>query len=203
MKSGCHGCIPVDQGNTRAESFIHLLGKNRQNRFISDELEKVRPRLWRFCLARTAGNHADAQDLFQATAVRALERARQFKQGTRFDSWVYAIAASIWFNELRSRKVRRGSGVIDASKAGLESPCQPQEVNIFTSQVLNRVMELPESQRLAVLLVYGEGYSYRETAEILKCPVGTVMSRLAAARKAIRKWAEGGNRKAVRAEKGK
>ena len=56
------------------------------------------------------------------------------------------------------------------------------ETNIFAAQVLREVLDLPESQRETVLLVYVEGLTYREAAEVLKVPVGTVMSRLAAAR---------------------
>ena len=59
------------------------------------------------------------------------------------------------------------------------------ETNIFARQVLNKVQALPDKQRLCVLLVYVEGYSYAEAAETLDIPIGTVMSRLSAARRVI------------------
>ena len=59
------------------------------------------------------------------------------------------------------------------------------ETNIFAAEVLQRLQTLPEAQRVAVLLVYGEGFRYAEAAEQLGVPIGTIMSRLAAARKAL------------------
>ena len=139
---------------------------------------------------RTAGNKSDADDLFQATALRVLERAHQFEPGTRFDNWAFTIAVSIWRNELRSRKVRTGNGQLDAGELELDANKTSGEMNIFASQVLTRISALPDGQRMVVLFVYVEGYSYREAAEIMEIPIGTVMSRLAAARQAIKAWAE-------------
>lgn len=166
--------------------------KKRRQAIVQQELIALKPRLWRFCLARTGGNKADADDLFQSTALRTLEKAAQFEPGTRFDNWAYTIAVSIWRNELRSRSVRTGTGVIDAQDANLVARENDGEMNIFTSDVLNRIMALPEAQRAAVQLVYMDGYAYREAAEILSIPVGTVMSRLSAARKTLKLWAEQG-----------
>jgi RNA polymerase sigma-70 factor (ECF subfamily) len=139
---------------------------------------------------RTNVNHADADDLFQATALRTLEKAEQFEPGTRFDNWAFTIAASIWNNELRARKVRLGNGVVDADEANLTANNLTGETNIFASEVLKKVSSLPEGQRMAILLVYVEGYSYRETAEILGVPIGTIMSRLATGRQSLKTWAE-------------
>jgi len=138
---------------------------------------------------RTNGNYADGDDLFQATALRALDKARQFTPGSRFDNWAYAIATSIWLNELRSRKIRLGEGVDDLGETDIASEEIDAVTNIFASQVLNQVMALPDGQKLAVLLVYVEGNTYNEAAKVLDVPVGTIMSRLAAARKKLKLWA--------------
>jgi RNA polymerase sigma-70 factor, ECF subfamily len=138
-------------------------------------------RLWRYALV-LSGARDVADDLVQATFVRALERADQFQPGTRLDRWLFSILRSIWLNELRSRRVRAGGGFVDAAEALVVDGGREIETNIFVSQVLKEVGGLPEAQREALLLVYVEGLTYREAAEILTVPIGTVMSRLAAAR---------------------
>jgi RNA polymerase sigma-70 factor (ECF subfamily) len=143
-------------------------------------------RLWRYGLV-LSGARDVADDLVQATCVRAIERADQFQAGTRLDRWLFSILRSIWLNELRARRVREGGGFVDASEALVVDGGREIETNIFAAQVLREVGGLPEAQREAVLLVYVEGLSYREAAEILAAPIGTVMSRLAAARATLGK----------------
>ena len=123
-----------------------------------------------------------ADDLVQATFVRALERARQFQAGTRLDRWLFSILHSIWLNEVRGRKVRLGRGVVDADGALAFDGARETETHVLANQVLRLAAGLPEAQRTAVRLAYIEGLSYREVAKETQVPVGTVMSRLAAAR---------------------
>jgi RNA polymerase sigma-70 factor (ECF subfamily) len=143
-------------------------------------------RLWRYGLV-LSGARDVADDLVQATCLRAIERADQFQSGTRLDRWLFAILRSIWLNELRARRVREGGGFVDASEALVVDGAGEIETNILAAQVLREVGGLPEAQREAVLLVYVEGWSYREAAEVLAAPIGTVMSRLATARATIGK----------------
>lgn len=143
-------------------------------------------RLWRYGLV-LSGVRDVADDLVQATCLRAIERADQFQPGSKLDRWLFSILRSIWFNELRARRVREGGGLIDASEALVFDGAGQMETNIVASQVLKAVGQLPEAQREAVLLVYAEGQSYAEAAAIMDVPIGTVMSRLAAARLAIAK----------------
>lgn len=138
-------------------------------------------RLWRFGLV-LSGNRDTAEDLVQATCVRALERAGQFRPGTKLDRWLYTILNSIWKNEIRSRKVRRGAGFADAEKVLLTDGAAEAETNILARQVLEEMRLLPEVQRVTIFLVYVEGFTYKEAAEELDVPIGTVMSRLAAGR---------------------
>ncbi|WP_395611406.1 RNA polymerase sigma factor [Pseudomonas sp. B22129] len=139
------------------------------------------PRLWRYGWVLSRQKHV-AEDLVQATCVRALERAGQFAPGTRLDRWLLAIMHSIWLNELRSQRVRQGQGFVDAEQAlSFDGESQAQE-HVLAAQVIKRVNGLPEAQRETVFLAYVEGLSYKEIAEVLHIPVGTVMSRLAAAR---------------------
>ncbi len=148
---------------------------------MRDGLECLLPRLWRFCHVLT-GDRAWADDLAQSACQRALEREAQFRPDTRLDHWVFRIAQSAWFNQRRADRVRRGGGLVPAEESGLLAPGGGAETNIFLAEVFSRVMRLPEAQRATVFLVYVEGYSYHEAAELLDIPVGTVMSRLAGAR---------------------
>ena len=144
-------------------------------------LEPCLARLWRYALVLTRANDA-AEDLVQATCLRALERADQFTPGTRLDRWLFTILRSIWLNEIRSRRIRERGGFVDAEDALTSDGAGEIETNILAAEVLKAVAKLPEAQREAVLLVYAEGYSYAEAASALSVPIGTVMSRLAAAR---------------------
>lgn len=120
-----------------------------------------------------------ADDLVQATCVRALERATQFTPGTHLDRWLFSILHSIWLNEVRAGHLRHGRGCMAAEEL---DDASSGEQPIWTNEVMRQVSRLPEAQRNALFLVYIAGLSYREAAEVLAVPIGTVMSRLAAAR---------------------
>lgn len=139
------------------------------------------PGLWRFGLVLSRKRET-AEELVQATCLRALERADQYQPGTRLDRWLFSILHSIWINELRARRIRLGEGEVDAETALVVDGVRAIETNILAGQVLARIGRLPDAQRETVLLVYGEGYSYREAADLLGVPIGTIMSRLASAR---------------------
>jgi RNA polymerase sigma-70 factor (ECF subfamily) len=98
------------------------------------------------------------------------------------DRWLMSILHSIWLNEVRSRRVRHGQGLVDADNALSFDGEYAAQTHVLAAQVIRRVDALPESQRETVFLAYVEGLSYREVAEELDVPIGTVMSRLAAAR---------------------
>jgi len=164
--------------------FIQIFGRKSSKDEIRAGLPEIYPRLWRYALTLT-GNRDAAGDLAQATAVRALEKAQKFKPGTHLDRWLFRMAQRIWLNELRSQTVRRGGGLLPVEDVPIPDPRPGSEANIFLSEVLSSVSALPEAQRAAVVLVYVEGFRYAEAAEILDVPVGTIMSRLAAARKTL------------------
>ena len=141
------------------------------------------PRLRRFA-AGLARDPADGDDLCQATVMRALDRRLQWQPGTRLDSWMMTMMRNIWIDEQRAR-TRRGETFV-AEEAGLgvgEGGGQEAAVEL---NVIDRALRtLPDEQREAVLLVMVEGYSYREAAEIVGCPVGTLNSRLVRGRDAL------------------
>lgn len=159
---------------------------------MNDELQRqlplLLPRLWRFAW-RLARDRHDAEDLVQRTCVRALERRAQWRPGTALPSWLFAIAHSIWVNELRSAQ-RRRTGSLDAqppeeAEAQAVAASDNPEFDLHCRQVVRAVEALPEAQRLVLMLVAVEGFSYREAATVLDVPIGTVMSRLARARLSV------------------
>ena len=147
-------------------------------------LEQYLARLWRYAVVLSSSRDA-ADDLVQATCLRAIERSDQFAPGTTLDRWLFAILRSIWLNEIRARRVRQGTGFVDADNALTVDGAHAMEVNILTADVLTAIGRLPEAQRETALLVYAEGYTYAEAATALAVPIGTIMSRLATVRAAL------------------
>jgi RNA polymerase sigma factor (sigma-70 family) len=149
-------------------------------------LQSSLARLWRYALVLSKVRDA-ADDLVQATCLRAIERADQFIPGTRIDRWLFAILRSIWLNEIRSQRIGEGGGFVDAEDALISDGVREMETNISAATVLRAIRRLPEAQCETILLVYAEGYSYAEAATALGVPIGTIMSRLAAGRAALAK----------------
>ena len=141
------------------------------------------PRLRRFAvgLARDA---ADGDDLCQATVARALDRRAQWQPGTRLDSWMYTMMRNVWIDEQRARR-RRGETFV-AEEAGAAVGADGGQEAAAELDVIQRALHtLPDEQREAVLLVMVEGWSYKEAAGIVGCPVGTLNSRLVRGRDAL------------------
>ena len=151
------------------------------------ELPVLLPRLWRFALRLTGDQH-DAEDLVQRACVRALERRHQLQPGTATLSWLFSIVHSVWLNEVRARQIR-SHGSIQWSEELADTVADPAtgnpETHALHQQVIAAVEKLPDAQRAVMLLVAVEGLSYREAAEVLEVPIGTVTSRLVRARLTI------------------
>ena len=170
--------------------------KNRSKKAraeVSQGLKPLFPRIWRYCLALT-GNRDRANDLAQTACLHALEKADLFEPGTHLDRWVFRMTQRLWLNHLRAETVRAGQGLLPIEEIDLPDKSSDPQSNFFTKQVLTEVMRLPDAQRSTVLLVYVEGYSYKEASHILGIPIGTVMSRLAAARSRLAKTLKPGVR---------
>lgn len=148
---------------------------------VANGLREHLARLWRYGLVLSARPDV-AEDLVQATCLRALERAEQFRAGTNLDRWLFSILHSIWVNEVRARQIREGAGFVDPEETLAFDGVRHMDNGLLAAQVLREVAMLPEAQRGVVFLVYVEGLSYREAADVLGVPIGTIMSRLAAAR---------------------
>lgn len=131
------------------------------------------------------GAPATTDDLVQATCERGLRRWRQWSGETKLKSWIYRIAINLWRDELRARKTQNVDPEADPNHMTGENGTRSIVSRVEYKEVRRLVTELPEGQRVALLLVCVEGFSYRETAEILDIPAGTVMSRLSRARAAL------------------
>jgi RNA polymerase sigma-70 factor (ECF subfamily) len=154
------------------------------------QLVQVIPRLKRFAVALT-GDPDQADDLVQDTCARALSRVAQWQEGTRLDSWMYRIAQNIWRDQLRARKARGPVVALEPSDIAGPDGRDVVESRLSLAAVSIAMAKLPEDQRLLVALVCVEGVSYKEAAEIAGIPIGTVMSRLARARRQLHAWLEG------------
>jgi RNA polymerase sigma-70 factor, ECF subfamily len=153
------------------------------NRF-SEQLIAVLPRLRRFARGLT-GSAVEADDLVQAACERALARQHQFQEGTRFDSWMFRIVQTIWIDQIRARGVRKEGGDVGEDRLGSDEPVRRVEARLALAEVRRAVERLAPDQRAALLLVTVDGLSYKEAAEVVQVPVGTIMSRLARARIAL------------------
>ena len=149
------------------------------------ELAALWPRLRRFAHA-LARDPADADDLAQMTAEKAFRSYNQFHPGTRFDSWVFRICRTVWIDSLRSQGRR---AVHEAPPEAGENigydPRPAAEATIDLRTAMAAMQRLPMEQREVVALILVDGFGYREAAEILEQPIGTVSSRLARGRQAL------------------
>ena len=154
------------------------------------ELLTLLPKLRRFArsLARDA---ADADDLLQVALERALKARAQWQPGTRLDAWTMRIVRNCWIDEVRSRTRRAQTFVAEEAGAavgvdGHEDVERRAEMH-DVDQAMNA---LPPEQREAVALVLVEGLAYKEAAEILDVPIGTLTSRLTRGRQALARMLE-------------
>jgi RNA polymerase sigma-70 factor (ECF subfamily) len=149
---------------------------------MEEELVALLPRLRRF--ARALCHDVDtADDLVQAACERALNAAASFAPGTRLDSWMCRILQNLWIDRCRSAASRGPHVDLDAALElqGADGR-RDTEAQLMLARVRLAIAELPEEQRLVLALVSIEGLSYRDAAEQIGVPIGTVMSRLARAR---------------------
>lgn len=152
---------------------------------VRAEMVALLPRLRRFARG-LAGTADQADDLVQAACERAIARIEQWTPGTRLDSWMFRIVQTIWLDERRAAKVRTGEGRVEAAEAAdpelTVDGVRRMEAHLTYDAVRRAIANLPEEQRAVMLLVCVEGQTYKEAADTLSIPIGTVMSRLARAR---------------------
>lgn len=148
-----------------------------------EQLLDALPRLRRFARSLT-GNRQDGDDLMQNTVERALQRG--WPNGVEPLAWLFKVCKNLWIDELRARSVRVKAA--QTRELDEEPAISGEDVAIAElglREVEHALDALPAEQRAVLALVAIEGLSYREAADVLETPIGTVMSRLARARAAL------------------
>ena len=172
---------------------------NTKDQFTSDAMQYA-PQLFSTALRMTR-SRSDAEDLVQETYIKGWRSFHTFQEGTNLRAWLFRIMTNTYINKYNAQK-RKGTevelddveelflykrlGSIDQSQ--LSSSAEDQMLELFTDdEVKNALESLPEDFRIPVLLSDVDGFSYKEIAEMLEIPIGTVMSRLHRGRKAMQK----------------
>jgi len=170
-----------------------------KEQFTTDAMQYA-PQLFSTALRMTR-NRSDAEDLVQETYVKGWRSFHTFQEGTNLRAWLFRIMTNTYINKYNAQK-RKGTevelddveelflykrlGSIDQSQ--LSSSAEDQMLDLFTDdEVKNALESLPEDFRVPVLLSDVDGFAYKEIAEMLEIPIGTVMSRLHRGRKAMQK----------------
>jgi len=149
---------------------------------IREQIVDLLPRLRRFARNLTRKPH-DADDVVQIAVERAMGKLDQWRRDARLDSWMFKIVRNAWIDELRTR--RRRDSIFLSEEAGAHVGVEPMDSEADLLSVQAAMARLPADQRAALSLVLVEGLPYKEAAEVLEIPIGTLTSRLARGREAL------------------
>ena len=154
---------------------------------FSQDLIDFIPNLRRFAISLTRSRDL-ADDLVQVTAEKAFAARDRFDPGTRFDAWLFRIMRNSWIDMTRRAKTQGTQlDIDDIPEAAIVDGTQVVETNLMLKSAQQAMNALPADQREVMLLVCVEEMSYKEAADVIGVPTGTVMSRLSRARLAVAK----------------
>jgi len=167
---------------------------------FAEQAMEYAPQLYSAALRMTR-NRADAEDLVQDAYLRAYRSFHTFQEGTNLRAWLYRILTNAYINKYRAKQRRpqeselgeiedlylyRRLGSMETAAASMSA--EEHFLDLFTDDEVKQALEeLPDNFRLPVLLADVEGFAYKEIAEMLDIPIGTVMSRLHRGRKAMQR----------------
>jgi RNA polymerase sigma-70 factor, ECF subfamily len=174
------------------ESLLPMFFRSNGSTSEADMLSQHIDGLYSYALALSR-NRVDAEDLVQETYVRAIPAVRRLRKESNVKSWMFTILRNIWLNQLRQPRVDVQIAGTDIDQVlpsfrapGARDPHSLLMTSIDQDHVRQAISRLPLESREIILLREYEELSYQEIAGVLKCPIGTVMSRLGRARSKLR-----------------
>jgi RNA polymerase sigma-70 factor (ECF subfamily) len=153
--------------------------KTRPDDVFRDALIAALPALRGFAFS-LVGDASRADDLVQEAMAKAWANRHRFTPGTNMNAWLFTILRNQFYSDVR--KARREVEDADGTHAATLVALPEQEGVVNLKGLQDRLARIPEAQRIALMMVGAEGYTYEEAAEVLKCKVGTVKSRVSRAR---------------------
>jgi RNA polymerase sigma-70 factor (ECF subfamily) len=166
--------------------MLHNIQKPHQNTDMNELLEKYMEKAYSIAYKFT-GDPNDASDLVQNVFIKILKNQNQYIPDKGFEQWMYAIIRNLYIDTTRKKREVEMTGTIENITADpAPSPGNEMEKKEMAAVIKAQLMTMEPSLRAVAVLVDMEGYSYKEAAEILDCPLGTVCMRLHQARKILK-----------------
>lgn len=177
----------MERSEPQEEETMNIAVSPKIKTEYEEELLKCMNSMYNLAYRMTL-NKDDAADLVQDASMRGFRYFHRYERGTNFKAWILTILRNIFINQYRKKvkePVKLNYDEIEGFVGTPETHGAADE--IFGEHVQRAIDKLPEEMRTVITLFYVDGLAYKEIAEVLKCPIGTVMSRLHIAKKSLKK----------------